>query len=145
MKLIGTCKEEVNQKPVDFYSIGHILFGYISYVISLAVIILNNLPNSFEYALTSTIIIAIIWELFENNVLVNTRFKFNRCKDSLNNSLMDVIFCFFGGLAGLIISFNGFDSLFIGSVYFIFTTFVSYEVCKTKTLTPEKKNNETTK
>ena len=37
MKGIATCEKDVCEKPMDFYSIGHVLFGYITYCICLTI------------------------------------------------------------------------------------------------------------
>lgn len=142
MRGIANCKEDVSKKPIDFYSIGHILFGYISFLVSLSICVLLQTINPIEYALVSTQCIAVMWEIFENNILIKTKYKFGKCKDSLENSLFDIIFVFLGGVAGAILCYNGFDNIIIGTVYFVFTSFVAYVVCKRLTLYKKEDNKK---
>lgn len=140
MKIIGKTSDELSLMPIDFYSIGHILLGYISYLISYLITYIFNVPNPIEYALISTIIVGILWELIENGELTKLK-NFKPVKDSLENSLFDILFCFTGGIAGAILSYSGTDHLIVGSVYIIITIYIAYDVCKVLTRNNDKKED----
>lgn len=138
MKLIATKRKDLDTCPIDYFSIGHIIFGHIAYLISYFIIILwLKTPHPREYALITTILIGVVWELIENVWLANTRLKFEKRKDSVENSQCDVLFVFLGGLICQI--FSLFDSsLFIFlSIVFIAVGFLLFEQCCTMTINNE--------
>ena len=90
-KLIAQNKREMGVKPIDVYTIGHILMGLITYVV------LNILGVSNWCSLVGAIFWGIIWEYFENFILARIGLKFEKRKDSLENSLTDVVFTIIGG------------------------------------------------
>ena len=98
MKLFGKKKEDLDKFPLDFYSVGHFILGHIGYIIIYLMGFYSTIPLIhnilMEYVLGITIFIGLFWELLENNICIKTRFK--KQKDSLNNSLCDILCVFIG-------------------------------------------------
>lgn len=117
--MIGRTKNEVNQCAVDFYSIGHVLFGYLTFFLSYFILSHIGIIETRLYSIIAVLLVALLWELVENIMLSNTRFKFNCSKDSVENSLFDIVFCFIGGVLGEIFSFL--PTYYYFSVSFVFT------------------------
>lgn len=118
--LIATERSEVNEKALDFYSFGHLIFGYISYALSV-IVCLFLLPKAKmrEFALVSAIVIGFVWELLENTVFVHkVSVKFDCRKDSVVNSQMDVLLDTIGAIISMALSYDVFGYL-LGSVIFI--------------------------
>lgn len=105
-KLIARNKGEVAESAIDYYSLMHIVFGCITFLI--AVMFLNLFPpikedNIIMFALMGSLYVAIIWEIIENYVIDKTRLKHMQKKDSLINSLTDIIFTHAGSILGFIL------------------------------------------
>jgi len=93
-KIIATKKSEVSQSFLDYFTFGHLLFGMISFFI-------GHLFFDFAFSLWITSLAATAWELIENNFKIFRRIrgKMGRPeKDSLLNSISDIIFTNVGGL-----------------------------------------------
>lgn len=140
-KVIGTCRKDVNNSFIDYYSIGHFVMGYITYIVSIW--IWSLLPFEFdiyEISLVSTLMVGIIWEILENYLLVDTPLKFEKRRDSLGNSLMDIIFVFIGGaMCRSYIEYEVIDFLII-TIWVIIIAFICFDILKT--LTHNNKKNE---
>ena len=114
MKLFGKKKEDLDKFPFDFFSVGHFILGHIGYIIIYLMGFYSTIPFIrnilMEYVLGITIFIGLFWELLENNICIKTRFK--KQKDSLNNSLCDILCVFIGAAIICIIAyFYGFTSM----------------------------------
>ncbi len=98
--IIAQNREEVGQKFLDFFSIGHILLGLITYAISFSVILSwGVLYNDAKFiSLASTFYFGLFWELFENFTRMGMRFRTSEIKDSLINSLSDILFTSLGAV-----------------------------------------------
>lgn len=143
VRFIGSCTEDVSSNCyTDYYSIGHILFGYISFLVSIFIWSFLGFGAILELSLVSSIMVGVFWELFENTILVDTRFKFNKKQDCLENSLSDIIFVFIGAIAGIILAYISIEQLIIGSVYFTITTYIAYDLSKKITSKLNKKEDD---
>ncbi len=101
MRFIARDKEEVAVSPVDFFSIGHVLMGQLSFfVVHLVIWYGIGYHRSFEgiWCLVTSVIIGILWEPFENVVLMRYGMKFEDKRDTLVNSVFDILFVTMGGL-----------------------------------------------
>lgn len=108
IKLIGTNQNEVNLYALDFYTIGHVIFGHITHIILFFLAFMWEYKEMNEHSLCIVAIIGIIWELIENNILTMSPFKLRQ--DSLNNSLMDIMCVILGGIMSAITLFYFFES-----------------------------------
>ena len=119
MKLVARRLEDVSTAAVDFFSFGHALVAYILYIILNAVFlgVLGEYRNYIN--LISIFNCGLIWEVIENTVLFNKGIKFGYRKDSLLNSIFDLMFFFSGGLFAMV-SFN------FGFLAFVVNTLVFY-------------------
>jgi len=103
-KIIGKNREELSLYLFDVYSLSHIIFGHLSLLIIyffgylFPYLEFGNLLK--QQSLFISLFIGIVWELFENNILIKTKLKNEQ--DSLNNSLFDIICVFIGIIIGVI-------------------------------------------
>lgn len=92
----------MNSKPIDVCTVSHILMGIISYlVLYLFLRPIFPLIDTKYISLISVLFWAIIWEYVENFILIRTRFKIGNRRDSLENSLTDIVFTGLGGIIAL--------------------------------------------
>ncbi len=139
-KVFGFTKDEVDFAFVDFYTVGHFIFGYITYLI--VYLLFWLLFRYFDPGLfiTITINIGIFWEFFENFYLYNIGFKFDNRRDSFANSLTDILFVNIGGIVcGIISIFT--DTMFITSLIVLVSTIALYEILRKITFNNENGNN----
>ena len=93
-------KDDISKAAVDFFSIGHILMGQISYFIAWFFVkpdgalftFVGEPTNSGIYALSFAIFIGLIWEPIENIILWKMGLKFEGKRDSWLNLIFDIIF-----------------------------------------------------
>jgi len=103
-KFVARTYTQISQKAIDYFSLIHILFGLISYYLSYFIMMLIGLPIDFisGMGLAYVMNISLVWEFFENFILSKTKLKKNSRKDSLQNSLMDLVFTEIGGIIGFL-------------------------------------------
>lgn len=99
-KLVAQNKQEISNKPIDVYTVGHILMGVICYVIIFSFFGMVGVSN--WISLVGTILFGVVWEYIENFIISKTILKHQKRKDSLENSLTDVVFTAIGGFIGFI-------------------------------------------
>ena len=103
-KFVARTYTQISQKAIDYFSLIHILFGLISYYLLYFIMMLIGLPIDFisGMGLAYVMNISLVWEFFENFILSKTKLKKNSRKDSLQNSLMDLVFTEIGGIIGFL-------------------------------------------
>jgi len=99
---VGTTEEYLCRSPWDFYSWGHIDMGIASFLLlSLLITATEALIGpailSWWHIMLFVFIFGVVWELFENIVLLSLGAKFENRRDSLVNSVWDIIFVCIGG------------------------------------------------
>ncbi|MFW9987866.1 MAG: hypothetical protein ACFFC3_04360 [Candidatus Odinarchaeota archaeon] len=99
---VGLLEDYVGRSPLDYYSWGHIAFGIAAFslfslIITIWEIFIEEATMSWYYILIFVLIVAVCWELIENTILWKLNLKYENRKDSLINSLFDIIFVIFGG------------------------------------------------
>lgn len=102
VSIIARYKDEVALSPVDFFSIGHVLMGQIVFfaVYHVARFLLDFASGyALKLGLVSAVGIGMLWEPFENFMLYRWGYKFEGRRDSLINSIADIIFVSIGALA----------------------------------------------
>jgi len=114
MKIFGRKKEDIDKYALDFYSFGHLIFGHIGFIIIYLMGFYSTIPlihdSIMDHTLGFAIFIGLFWELLENNLFIKTHLK--KQKDSLNNSLCDILCVFIGAsIIGIIIYFIGCTSM----------------------------------
>lgn len=92
---------QVGVSPLDSYSIGHVAMGVMAWlIISLGYSIYQyyGLPPLFELwvVFLLTLLFAVVWELFENVILFKAGLKFESRRDSILNSIWDILFVVLG-------------------------------------------------
>ncbi len=102
--LVAKSKKETGRSLIDYFSWGHVDLG-ISIFLLLSLI--NTLPSYFKDELIYVIpywvmlilvfVVAIIWEIIENTLLVDIGIKFEGRRDSFQNAVGDIIFGIIGG------------------------------------------------
>ena len=97
-KFVAKRTRDVNVSALDFFTLGHIVMGYITWIISFIIIWFTPYGDIQCLSMVSTIMVGIVWEYIENFLLRNkTSIKFEGRKDSLENSLTDIIAVVGGG------------------------------------------------
>jgi len=120
-KIVGNKTSEVNVSVLDFFTLGHIVMGYITWIISWILVmliialtfpitvvsLLDQTPYTRCLAIAITCLVGIIWEYLENFLFTKykTNVKFEGRKDSLQNSLTDIVAVIGGGIFGWIFSY----------------------------------------
>ena len=139
--MIAKCREEVGIKAIDFYSIGHIIIGYISFLVYAMIFFLMFNDYIPIFALLYAVETGILWELLENYVLDKTYLKFNNRKDSLQNSFTDVLFDVVGGLIGLpIVIFLCLYAILYITIIFLIASILIMDVYSKRTLNKNDNN-----
>ncbi|MFX1315430.1 MAG: hypothetical protein ACFE9T_06165 [Promethearchaeota archaeon] len=101
---IGLLEDYVGRSPIDFYSWGHIDLGIGSFIIFSLIITVYQYfweqPATLEWywIYIMVIIVAIVWELFENIVLWRLGLKYEDRKDTVLNAFFDVVFVMTGAV-----------------------------------------------
>lgn len=99
--LIAQSKSQVGEKFIDFFSIGHIVLGFV--VFGLSFLFLRfSLGVVFLISKIISIIVvsytALGWEFLENFTTIGEKLKFSKKRDALINSLSDILFTSFGSI-----------------------------------------------
>ncbi|MFX0042741.1 MAG: hypothetical protein ACFE8L_07505 [Candidatus Hodarchaeota archaeon] len=100
---VGLLEDYVGRSPIDFYSWGHIALGIGSFTIFSLMITLyqyiTEIPSTLEWywIYIGVLIVAILWELFENIILWRLGLKYENRKDTFLNAFFDIIFVLVGG------------------------------------------------
>ena len=101
-KLIAQSKEEVGQKPIDFFSLGHIILVFICFGLSFiflkySIFVVSDIVSKL-ISISVVSYVALIWEFIENFSQSGLSIKFSKERDSLINSLSDIVFTSLGGI-----------------------------------------------
>jgi len=103
--IITTKKSEVSRAPIDYFSWGHLNMGVVVFLLWSMVNLLPSLYNqemtyilAYGISVLLTVVVAVVWEIVENTLLLNIGIKFEGRKDSLQNAIWDIIFVVVGGL-----------------------------------------------
>ncbi len=100
-------KDDVAESAVDFFSLGHIIFGQVTFWI-IYMIGAYWIPDTFypvkTWSLVITIIVGIAWEPIENILLWKMGLKFENKRDSWLNIIFDIIFVTLGGILAWLIT-----------------------------------------
>ncbi|MFX1373900.1 MAG: hypothetical protein ACFFCE_18790 [Promethearchaeota archaeon] len=99
---VGLLNDYVGRSPWDYYSWGHIAFGIAAFsifslIITVWEMLIGPATMPWYYILIFVLIVAVCWELIENTIIWKLGLKNENRKDSLINSLFDIIFVILGG------------------------------------------------
>jgi hypothetical protein len=141
MQFVARNFDEVGKSPVDFQSLNHIIQGYVAYLV--AFIIANMFftyhPDLRGYCLAVAMFGGILWEVIENILWTEAFFRIWG-KDTIANSLMDIIFDIIGAVISLVLSYFDVETMFVaGFCILLFLIFMMYLGMK---LTQNRKTNE---
>lgn len=138
MKIVASNFEEVGKCSIDFQSFNHIIFGFVAYlVIFLLSSTFFNLFRVWGWICFISLLIGVMWEVLENILLTNAFFRIWGV-DSLENSLMDIVFDVIGIIMACILSFFSWEvMLVVGFVITLILVFLMYVGMK---LTQNKKD-----
>ncbi len=121
--VVGTTTDDVGVSAIDYYSWGHVAMGIMVFIL---LSLINNVPsmvtNTLIYIIPwwsmilLAIVVAIVWEILENTLLVSIGVKFEGRRDSLANALWDVLFAIIGAiylwiLKGILVNVFGVDNI----------------------------------
>jgi len=113
---------------LDFYSIGHVIFGH--FVCLITFFIALYMPHKYlqigmlQHYLLIVAIFGVGWEIVENNLLIKCKLK--RKRDSLNNSLCDIVCVILGGILCGFIIYHFFNDLFLFLVITIILLMIEF-------------------
>ena len=140
MVIIARCKDDVGISAIDFFSFGHIIAGYMTFLIIFNIFCgIYGFPLNFYY-LYYIFILGIVWELIENFFLFKIHIKFAQRRDSKINSLMDIAFLVSGGFFAYIILFFDISLLFIGTLTIFYGVPIIMSINARKILRKKKKD-----
>jgi len=132
-KFFATSQSDISKAAVDFFSLGHILFGQIAYFIVYAII---TWPLSYlgldadMWALIIAILLGVLWEPVENIILYAAGMKFENKQDSILNLVFDILFVIVGGVISYFIHI-WWVNLILVIVEFIIFFLIRYVFLKT--------------
>ncbi|MFW9939550.1 MAG: hypothetical protein ACFFFT_00820 [Candidatus Thorarchaeota archaeon] len=129
--------EHVGISPIDFFSLGHLFMGYITFLGFYGIFSLFfGIPLNFFYLL-GNIFIGFIWESVENIIFYEIKFKFAHRRDSIINSIMDIFFFFTGGIIAMLIIPLELTLFFILTMIFLLCSLVLLDLYALIILKPE--------
>ena len=135
--IIARRAEHVGISPIDFFSFGHLFMGYITFLGFYGTFSLFlGIPLNFFYLL-GNIFVGILWESVENFILYELKFKFAHRRDSIINSLMDIIFFLFGGIFAMLIILLELSLFFLCTLLFLLGSLILLDLYAFKILKPE--------
>ncbi|GAB4317834.1 MAG: hypothetical protein Kow0069_20700 [Promethearchaeota archaeon] len=100
-------ESDVAEAAVDFYSLGHVIFGQVTFWICymlFAYWVPDVVYPVKTWSLVITIVVGIAWEPIENLLLWKLGLKFENKQDSWLNIVFDVIFVVVGGILAWVIT-----------------------------------------
>ena len=112
-KFFARTKDDIPKAAVDFFSIGHVLMGQITFFIVYAMLFFwpgfsesvgDPIKPEF-WCVVVSIIVGLIWEPLENILLWKMGLKFEGRKDSWLNIIFDIIFVTAGALLAYAINY----------------------------------------
>jgi hypothetical protein len=108
--ILARTKEDYGIAAVDMFSLGHFLKGYVLNMI----FFIYFIPIFTSMLLI--FFISVLWEFIENSNYLRGYIKFNKKKDSLVNSVSDVLFAMVGALVFFFVSLTDFFTIIIISL-----------------------------
>ena len=139
-KIFGFTTDDVTFSFIDFYTVGHFIFGFITCLILYLIIgLLFNYPDPYGLCITISINVGLFWEFLENFYLHKKGFKFDDRRDSFANSLTDVLFVNIGAIVcGIVCTLEPME-VFAVSVLILMVALILYEFLRRVTFS--KRNN----
>lgn len=89
---------KVGEKFLDLFTLGHLLFGFLGFIFTLFFLNGVGIPHDISkfISLQTLSILSIVWEFFENCTEIGMYLRPIKHKDTLRNSLSDIIFSILG-------------------------------------------------
>ena len=143
--IVARRAEHVGISPIDFFSLGHFIMGYLTFLGFYGTFSLFfGIPLNFLYLL-GNIFVSVIWEIVENVILFKLNFKFAHRRDSVINSIMDIFIFFVGGIIAMsIILLLDVSLFFLGTLLFLLSSLIFMDLYALIILKPNivKKNEK---
>lgn len=119
---------------LDFYSFDHLIMGMLAFFISYVVIMMCGfqIEYALSYGVVCCLFTGIIFEMFENTLF--KQIKFEKRKDSVENSLSDIILVGIGGISESIIFLFPFFVLLTINTILVSLLYGLHFIFKRKTL-----------
>lgn len=112
--MIARTFEEVGKEPIDFQSFNHIISGFVCYLTIYFIATIFFYPiDVWGWICFIALFCGIMWEVIENVGIPNAFFRIWGL-DSLENSLMDIVFDFIGIIIACFLSFFNWEIMLIG-------------------------------
>ncbi|MBY9003389.1 MAG: DUF2585 family protein [Candidatus Lokiarchaeota archaeon] len=119
-KILAKNKDGISIAAIDFFSFGHLLGGYIEFIIVDALYIVIFGVIVIEISIFTVFLCGVLWEIIENTYLFKRNIKFGYRRDSFLNSSIDVVMLTIGGLfASFCLELNLETFLITSSVFII--------------------------
>ena len=133
--LVGYVLKDVGRSAWDFYSWGHIDMGIMSFLIfSLFITVTQWMdPTAVIWLpwwslMVMVLIFAVAWEIIENTILWQMGKKFENRKDSIYNSIWDIIFVMGGGFLMWLFKWIIMDLLGKAGRWYYLVGFISFGI-----------------
>jgi hypothetical protein len=120
IKAFARSKSDVSKAAIDFFSFGHLIGGYFAFIVLDALFFV--IFGQFVVLLCIFIIFlsGTFWELIENTIFYKKNIKFGYRRDSLINSVIDIIMFTSGGIiAAICFELNPNTFLITTTLYYI--------------------------
>lgn len=98
IKVFARNKDDVSKAAIDFFSFGHTIGGYFAFVVSDALFLVLIGEYLILLCIFVIFLCGVLWEVIENTFFFKKNIKFGYRRDSLVNSVMDVIMFTSGGI-----------------------------------------------
>lgn len=121
-KIFAKNKDDISKAAIDFFSFGHLLGGYLAFIILDAFFLVILGEFVILLCLFTIFLCRAIWEIIENTFLFKKNIKFGYRRDSLLNSSMDVVMLTIGGLIASFCLELNLETFLIASAFFFIGT-----------------------
>ena len=117
-KVFAKKKGDVSKAAIDFFSFGHILAGYLIFLILDALFLVIFGEFVILLCFFTIFLCGVFWEIIENTYFFKKNIKFGYQRDSLLNSSMDIIMLTIGGVIASIFLELGLDTFLVTTAFF---------------------------
>jgi hypothetical protein len=128
IKVFARNKDDVSKAAIDFFSFGHLIGGYFGFIILGAIFLVIFGDFLISFCIFIIFLSGTFWELIENTLLYKKNIKFGYRRDSVLNSMMDVIFFTNGGVIAAISLEVSIDTFWITTAIFYIVDIVLMSV-----------------
>lgn len=118
IKVFATSKDDISKAAIDFFSFGHLLGGYFTFIILDALFFVIFGQFVILLCIFTIFLCGTFWEIIENTIFFKKNIKFGYRRDSLLNSSMDIIMLTIGGLIAAVCLELSLDTFLVTTAFF---------------------------